>query len=111
MNVTLGKDNVSWLNGGNYMCSKTKVKAILIRGILQDVVSIPTSEIHTSAWQKQDNKAMAFTTLSAEVGQFLRIANCDTAFEVWEKLQKRYARFKFGSQLHLRRKLQDIRFT
>uniref|UniRef100_A0A5S6PZB4 DUF4219 domain-containing protein n=1 Tax=Trichuris muris TaxID=70415 RepID=A0A5S6PZB4_TRIMR len=111
MNAVVGKDTVTLLNGGNYMYWKIKVKAILIRDDLWDVVCAPKPEVPTSSWQKQNNKAIALITLSVEDGQLLHIANCDTAFEMWGKLQKQYARSSFGSQLYLRRKLYGIRFT
>ncbi|KFD59738.1 hypothetical protein M514_28083, partial [Trichuris suis] len=90
---------------------KTKVKAMLVRDDLWDIVSAPKPEVRTTAWMKQNNKAMALITLSVEDGQLLHIANCDTAFDMWEKLRKQHARSSFGSQLYLRRKLYSIRFT
>ncbi|KFD64371.1 hypothetical protein M514_23395 [Trichuris suis] len=111
MNTTAGKDSMTLLNGGNYIYWRTKVKAILIRDDLWDIVNGLKPEAPTTAWQKQNNKAMALITLSIEDSQLLHIANCDTAFEMWEKLQKQFARSSFGSQLYLRRKLYGIRFT
>uniref|UniRef100_A0A5S6QB34 DUF4219 domain-containing protein n=1 Tax=Trichuris muris TaxID=70415 RepID=A0A5S6QB34_TRIMR len=111
MSNTIGKDSITLLNGGNYIYWRTKVKAILIRDDLWDIVNGVKPEAPTAAWQKQNNKAMALITLSIEDSQLLHIANCDTAFEMWEKLQKQFARSSFGSQLYLRRKLYGIRFT
>ncbi|KFD71808.1 hypothetical protein M514_15918 [Trichuris suis] len=82
---------------------KTKVKAMLVRDDLWDIVSAPKPEVRTTAWMKQNNKAMALITLSVEDGQLLHICILDTAFDMWEKLRKQHARSSFGSQLYLRR--------
>ncbi|KHJ39880.1 hypothetical protein D918_10079 [Trichuris suis] len=111
MSVAVGKDTITLLNGGNCTYWKTKVKAMLVRDDLWDVVSAPKPEVRTTAWMKQNNKATALITLSVEDGQLLNIANCDTAFGMWEKLRKQHARTTFSSQLYLRRKLYSIRFT
>ncbi|KHJ41275.1 zinc knuckle [Trichuris suis] len=111
MNTTGGKDSITLLHGGNYICWRTKVKAILIGDDLWGIVNVPKPGAPTTAWQKQNNKAMALMTLSIEDSQLLHIANCDTGFKMWEKLQKQFARSSFGSQLYLRRKLYGIRFT
>ncbi|CDW59818.1 retrovirus pol polyprotein, partial [Trichuris trichiura] len=91
MNAAAGKDTITLLNSGNYMYSKTKVRAVLIQDDLCKVVSSPKSEVAKEAWRKQDSKAMALITLSVEDSQLLHIASCDTAFEMREKLEKQYA--------------------
>uniref|UniRef100_A0A5S6R0A9 DUF4219 domain-containing protein n=1 Tax=Trichuris muris TaxID=70415 RepID=A0A5S6R0A9_TRIMR len=112
MNAAVGKDSVTLLNSGNYMYWRTKLKAILIRDELWDVVSVPKTEEPTEACRKLNSMAMALITLSVDDNsQLLYIANCDTAFQMWEKLQKQHARSSFGSQLYLRRKLYGIRFA
>uniref|UniRef100_A0A5S6QRC7 DUF4219 domain-containing protein n=1 Tax=Trichuris muris TaxID=70415 RepID=A0A5S6QRC7_TRIMR len=111
MNATVGKDTVTLLNSGNYMYWRTKLKAILIRDELWDVVSVPKTEEPMEAWSKLNNMAMALIILSVDDSQLLYIANCDTAFQMWEELQKQHARSSFGSQLYLRQKLYGIRFT
>ncbi|KFD45984.1 hypothetical protein M513_13140 [Trichuris suis] len=49
MSVAVGKDTITLLNGGNYMYWKAKVKAMLVRDDLWDVVSVFKPEVRTTA--------------------------------------------------------------
>lgn len=104
------KFNIPLLNGGNYVFWKTKVRAILIRDDLWDIVSEPKPVQVNDAWTKRNNKAMAYITLSVEDNQLIHFAHFDNAFDVWQALSRKYERSTFGSRLYLRRKLYGIHY-
>lgn len=56
------KFNIPLLNGGNYVFWKTKVRAILVRNDLWDVVNEPKPVQVNDVWMKRNNKAMACIT-------------------------------------------------
>lgn len=104
------KFNIPPLNGGNYVFWKTKVRAILVRDDLWDVVSTPKPEQVDDAWIRRNNKAMACITLSVEDNQLIHFAHFDNAYDVWQALSRKYERSTFGSRLYLRRKLYSIHY-
>lgn len=86
------KFNMPLLNGGNYVFCKTKVRAILVRDDLWDVVSEPKLEELIDTWKKRNNKAMACITLNVEDNQLIHFAHLDNAFDIWRALSKKYER-------------------
>jgi len=104
------KFSIPLLNGDNYVSWKTKVKAILTRDDLWDVVREPKPAQVDDVWVKRNNKALACITLSVEDSQLTYFAHLDGAYEVWQVLSKKYERSTFGSRLYLRRKLYGIQY-
>ncbi|EFN68697.1 Retrovirus-related Pol polyprotein from transposon TNT 1-94, partial [Camponotus floridanus] len=104
------KFNIPLLNGGNYVFWKTKVRAILVRDDLWDVVNEPKPVQLNDAWTKRNNKAMACITLNVEDNQLIHFAHLDNAFDVWQAFSRKYERSTFGSRLYLRRKLYSIHY-
>lgn len=104
------KFNIPLLNGGNYVFWKTKVRAILTRDDLWDVVNEPKPTQPDEAWKKRNNKAMATITLSIEDSQLIHFAHLDNAFDTWQALSRKCERSTFGSRLYLRRKLYSIHY-
>lgn len=104
------KSNIPLLNGGNFVYWKTKLKAVLMRDELWDVVSAEKPTPVTDAWTKKNNKAMAYIILSVEDGQLIHIQHTEEAYEAWQALLKKYERSTFGSRLYLRRKLYGIHY-
>jgi len=104
------KFSIPLLNGGNYVSWKTKLRAILTRDDLWDVVRKPKPAQVDDEWVKRNNKALACITLSVEDSQLTHFAHLDGAYEVWQVLSKKYERSTFGSRLYLRRKLYGIQY-
>lgn len=102
--------NVPMLNGGNYIFWKTKLRAIFVRDDLWNIVSVSKPEKADGDWQKKNNKAMAYITLSVEDSQLIHFAHLNDAFDAWQVLSKKYERSTFGSRLYLRRKLYGIKY-
>lgn len=48
--------NIPLLNGGNYVFWKTKLRAILVRDDLWNIVSEPKPENADGDWKKKNNK-------------------------------------------------------
>jgi len=101
------KFNIPLLNGGNYVFWKTKIRAILTRDDLWDIVSESKPD---DAWVKRNNKALACITLSVEDNQLTHFAHLDNAFDAWQVLSRKYERSTFGSRLYLRKKLYGIHY-
>lgn len=104
------KTNTPLLNSGNFVYWKTKMKAVLIRDELWDVVRQEKPTLVDDEWKKKNNKAMAYITLSVEDAQLIHIQHTDEAHEAWEIFLKKYERSTFESRLYLRRKLFNIRY-
>lgn len=110
MSTELMKVSVQLLNGNNYSFWKTKMKAMLIKDELWDIVTEPKPQEVTSVWKKTNNKAVAYITLSLEDAQLTHIAHMEYASEIWQFLSKKYERSTYGSRLYLRRKLYNIQY-
>lgn len=54
---------------------------------------------------KNNNKAMAYITLSVEDAQLTHIARLESAKEMWDTLAKKYERSTFGSRLYIKKKI------
>ena len=104
------KSNIPLLNGENFVFWKTKLKAVLVRDELWDVVSKEKPTDADNGWTKKNNKTMAYITLSVEDNQLIHIQHTDVAHEAWQALLKKYERSTFGSRLYLRRKLYGIHY-
>lgn len=104
------KLNIPLLNGGNFVFWKTKLKAVLVRDELWDVVKTRKPEPVLDTWEKKNNRAMAYITLSVEDNQLIHFQHTEEAYEAWQSLLKKYERSTFGSRLYLRRKLYGIHY-
>jgi len=97
--------NISSLNRGNYIFWKTKVRAILTRDDLWDVINEPKPVEPDETWKRRNNKTMACITLTVEDSQLIHFTHLDNAFDVWQALLRKYERSTFGSRLYLRRNI------
>src|SRR4051794_21283689 len=96
-NITIEK-----LDGNNFHTWKLKMKMILIREDLWEIVNGETespasssgkekeSTATTKTWQKSDQKALATIFLAIADSQLTHIEDCMTSKEAWDKLQNTY---------------------
>lgn len=94
------KFNIPLLNEENYVFWKTKVRAILVRDDLWNVISEPKPAQVNDAWVKRNNKAMAYITLSVEDNQLIHFAHLNNAFDIWQALSRKYELSMFGSRFY-----------
>jgi hypothetical protein len=107
-NVTIEK-----LDGNNFHNWKLKMKMILIREDLWEIVNgeseCPASnsgkekegEPTVKAWTKNDQKALATIFLAITNSQLTHIKDCMTSKEAWDKLQNTYEVKGLARKLYL----------
>lgn len=82
------------LNAENYDTWKLQMRAILIKNDLwsyvDDSVKCPTDATEAIAWKKQDQKAAADIMLAMSPPELGLIAECQTARQVWSRLESTY---------------------
>ncbi|KRZ71003.1 Retrovirus-related Pol polyprotein from transposon TNT 1-94 [Trichinella papuae] len=107
----LGKPVIAKLNSSNYQLWKLKMKVLLMRDGLWDLVSQPKPCPVPEDWSRKECKAIAAICLTVEDDQLIHLAQLETAREMWQTLQRLHERASIGSKLYLMRKLYGMRFT
>ncbi|KRY42309.1 Retrovirus-related Pol polyprotein from transposon TNT 1-94 [Trichinella spiralis] len=107
----LGKPVIAKLNSSNYQLWKLKMKVLLMRDGLWDLVSQPKPCPIPEDWSRKECKAIAAICLTVEDDQLIHLAQLETAREMWQTLQRFHERASIGSKLYLMRKLYGMRFT
>ena len=83
----MDKISITKLNGGNYQTWKFKVKLLLTKDDVWNVVSNARPAEPDAAWLKRDGKAMAWIGLLLEDNQLVHVRNKTSAKEAWDSLQ------------------------
>ncbi|KRX12423.1 Retrovirus-related Pol polyprotein from transposon TNT 1-94 [Trichinella nelsoni] len=107
----LGKPVIAKLNSSNYQLWKLKMKVLLMRDGLWDLVNQPKPCPIPEDWSRKECKAIAAICLTVEDDQLIHLAQLETAREMWQTLQRLHERASIGSKLYLMRKLYGMRFT
>uniref|UniRef100_A0A5S6QLX5 CCHC-type domain-containing protein n=1 Tax=Trichuris muris TaxID=70415 RepID=A0A5S6QLX5_TRIMR len=102
---------ITKLNGSNYQIWKLKMKVLLMKDGLWDVVNHVKPEPTPQGWYQRECKAIAAICLTVEDDQLLHLMQHETAREMWQALQRLHERSSIGSRLYLKRKLYSMRFT
>lgn len=102
--------NIPLLNGENFASWKAKLKALLVRDELWDVVNTRKPDPVTDTWKKKNNKAMLHIIMSVEDNQLIHFEDTEEAYEAWQILLKKYDKSMFASSLYLRKKLYGIHY-
>lgn len=105
MAYTKGIASIEKLDANNYLNWWFKIKLLLIREVLFDVITDKKPDPLTSDWNWKDGKAKALIKLSIEDGQIINIKHLNKAWETWDTLKNIHERSHFSNKLHLLRKL------
>lgn len=102
---------VERLNGSNYPNWKFKVRMVLTRDELWEIVSgeevaDPASSL---AWKRKDNKALSTICLLVDDTQLVYVRNAKSAKEAWDALQFHYEKPSLTNKLYLRKKMLSLR--
>lgn len=77
----------------SYQVWKFKITVILKANSLYQAVTEETTEaLHTAEWKKKDAQAQKIIVTTIDQGPLIHIINCDTAYDMWSKLQNIYQR-------------------
>uniref|UniRef100_A0A5S6Q1Q5 DUF4219 domain-containing protein n=1 Tax=Trichuris muris TaxID=70415 RepID=A0A5S6Q1Q5_TRIMR len=90
---------ITKLNGSNYQIWKLKVKVLLMKYGLWDVVNHVKPEPTPQGWYQRECKAIAAICLTVEDDQLLHLTQLETAREMWQALQRLHERSSIGSRL------------
>lgn len=108
------------LNSKNYSIWKFKVKMLLIKEDLWDVVDnyerqeesleprASVSRIDDSL-RKKENRALATICLLVEDSQLVHVKDCTSAGEAWKNLRNHHEKNSLTSRLYLRKKLLGLK--
>lgn len=76
-----------------YQVWKFRVKVILKANSVYQMVTEDTGEtLRTVEWRKKDAQAQKIIVTTIEQGPLMHVINCDTAYDMWCKLQNIYQR-------------------
>ncbi|UYV68325.1 hypothetical protein LAZ67_5003884 [Cordylochernes scorpioides] len=80
------------LNSENYETWKMQMKMILIHSELWDYANSirikPETEVESSEWEKNDQKALATIVLSLSPSEIIHVKRCKTSAEAWKLLNE-----------------------
>lgn len=101
------------LNGSNYSIWKFKLRMMLMRDELWDVVESSMDSGMEAAqlvqWRRKDNRALATICLSVDDSQMVHVKDATSAREAWSKLKDYHEKSSLTSRLFLRKKLMSLR--
>ncbi|KRY07020.1 Retrovirus-related Pol polyprotein from transposon TNT 1-94 [Trichinella patagoniensis] len=78
---------------------------------LQDLLSQLKPCPAPEDWSRTECKAIGATSLTVGDDSLIHLAQLETAWEMWQTLQRLHERASIGSKLYLMRKLYGMRFT
>lgn len=105
---------VEKLNGNNYATWKFRVRMLLIRDDVWDIVdgtelSPEESPVEIAKWKKRDNKALATICLSVEDSQLVHVKDARSSFEAWSSLKNHHEKSSLANRLFLRKRMYSTR--
>ncbi|KRZ95736.1 Retrovirus-related Pol polyprotein from transposon TNT 1-94 [Trichinella sp. T8] len=95
----LGKPVIAKLNSSNYQLWKLKMKVLLMRDGLWDLVSQPKPCTIPEDWSRKECKVIAAICLTVEDDQLIHLVQLETAREMWQPLQRLHERASISSRL------------
>lgn len=104
----MDKISITKLNGTNYQIWKFKVKLLLMREDVWDIVTNAMPENPDAAWCKRDGKAMAWIGLLLEDNQLCHVRNKETAKEAWEALKGYHEKSTLTNKIYILKRLCRI---
>lgn len=105
-----GGVRVEKLNSSNYGTWKFKVRMLLVRDDLWDVVEDSTVGT-TDQWRKRDNKALATICLLVDDAQLVHVKDATSSREAWTALKNHHEKSSLTSRLFLRKRLMAMRMA
>lgn len=104
----MDKISITKLNGSNYQIWKFKLKLLLIKEDVWDVVKDELPENPDAAWCKRDGKAMAWIGLLIEDNQLCHITNAETAKAAWNALKNCHEKATLTNKIYILKRLCRI---
>lgn len=106
----MDKISITKLNGSNYQIWKFKVKLLLIKEDVWNVVKneLPAPANRDAAWCKRDGKAMAWIGLLLEDNQLSHVRNKETAKEAWDALKGHHEKSTLTNKIYILKRLCRI---
>src|SRR5215813_1777839 len=86
------------LTASNYQMWKIKMKLMLVKDDLWDVVN-PKPDPAPATWEKRSQRAQALIALSLDDDQLVHVVAKNSAWETWEALRKLHERPSLSSRL------------
>ncbi|XP_061477847.1 ubiquitin-like-conjugating enzyme ATG10 isoform X1 [Rhineura floridana] len=111
VNLSGGGLPMERLTEKNYASWKPRMRALLIKEDLWDIIDGPPPAVLTAAWTRRDQKAQAFILLALSDSQLLHVRDVTNAKQMWDVLEALHVQQTAGSKLCLARKLYQMCFT
>lgn len=107
------KITIEKLNSNNYFSWKFKVKLLLIKEELWEVITdeLPTSARQLQRWNKKDAKALCTIALNVEDKQLVHVRNKETAKQAWNALKSVFEQNTLTNRVSLYKKIALHRWT
>lgn len=105
--------SISKFDGTNYQAWKFQLKAIFIANGLTSIVNgtcIRSSE-NVNAWDKSNAKAMVIISSTMESSQLEYLLTCETATDMWNRLNAIHEQKSESNKLLLMTKFHDYKMT
>lgn len=101
------KMNIEKLNNTNYFTWKLKMKLILIKEDLWDVIGgeRPTSARSLLQWRKRDQRALAFIGEALDDSQLIHLRDKENALDCWQALQEAHEKDTITNEISLYKRI------